>query len=362
MAAGSDHAGRAMGRIDVEVRRRIAEQSPTLSCRSREQEAGEAPSERGLADPGRTADKPGVVQAVAVHGVDEGARDIGFILFAQIGLMIFYQREHRSLQSRKAELNGLIKRFGKSDDKNDSLNQVILESNSALEMIADLTGGDNRIEEIRAELEKSFHKLQKSASILTKKRNDSALELGQEITKQLADLSLPNAIFEISVKSASSDSFKNYLSSGLDSIVFNFASHKSAKVAPLSKSASGGELSRVMLAIEVVLAKNASIGTYIFDEVDAGVGGKAAIEVGRKLTSVAKTSQVIVVSHLAQVAVWAQNHLVVEKSDQGDFIESSVSTVADERRKVEVARLLSGQEGSDSAREHAAELLELAGD
>ena len=95
---------------------------------------------------------------------------------------------------------------------------------------------------------------------------------------------------------------------------------------------------------------------------DAGVGGKAAIEIGRKLASVAKTSQVVVVSHLAQVAVWAQNHLVVEKSDQGDFIESSVFTVANERRKVEVARLLSGQEGSDSAREHAAELLELAGD
>ena len=134
-----------------------------------------------------------------------------------------------------------------------------------------------------------------------------------------------------------------------------------APLVSIAKGASGGELSRVALAIEVVIAMKEEIGTYIFDEVDAGVGGKAAIEVGRKLAKVAKSSQVLVVTHLPQVAVWANNHIVVEKSDAGDFTESSVFEVKDDRRKVEIARLLSGQEGSESAREHAGELLELVG-
>ena len=173
------------------------------------------------------------------------------------------------------------------------------------------------------------------------------------------ELSLSGAIFEIEVSKPRQITEKDLLVSGIDSIVYNFASHKSAKLAPLAKSASGGELSRVMLALEVVLSKSSEMGTYIFDEVDSGVGGKAAIEVGRKLGKVALNSQVIVVTHLPQVAVWAKNHFVVEKSDKGDFVESSVVSVEGEARKVEIARLLSGQENSESAREHAGELLDL---
>jgi DNA repair protein RecN (Recombination protein N) len=116
-----------------------------------------------------------------------------------------------------------------------------------------------------------------------------------------------------------------------------------------------------MLAIEVVLSKSSSIGTFIFDEVDAGVGGKAAVEVGRKLSAVAKSAQVVVVTHLPQVAVWANNHLIVQKSDKGDVVESSVFPVTNEARAIEIARLLSGQESSESAREHARELLDLVG-
>jgi DNA repair protein RecN (Recombination protein N) len=264
------------------------------------------------------------------------------------------------LQSRKAELSGLVKRYGKGDDKNSSLNEIFIESKSAAERISDLSGGDGRLEEIRNELEECFQKLQKAALALSKKRSEAAMELSSELSTQLTDLSLPNAIFEISVIGAPVDTFKNFTGFGVDSVSFNFSSHKSAKVAPLNKSASGGELSRVMLALEVILAKDSKIGTFIFDEVDAGIGGKTAIEVGKKLSSVAKSSQVIVVSHLAQVAAWADQHLVVEKTDAGDFKESSVTSVSGEERIKEIARLLSGQDESASAREHAGELLELA--
>ncbi|MEN9735497.1 MAG: hypothetical protein RL129_207 [Actinomycetota bacterium] len=265
------------------------------------------------------------------------------------------------LQNRKAELLSVFKKYGKGDDKNLAINEIVLESNSAKSRIEDLSGGQDRLAQLNNERMEKLDTLTNAARLLSVTRQTAAKKISAEITSELTELALANSIVEVDVSAGSMDKFSSFHSYGIDSVVFNFASHKSAKLAPLAKSASGGELSRVMLAIEVVLSKNASIGTYIFDEVDAGVGGKAAIEVGRKLASVAKTSQVIVVSHLAQVAVWAQNHLVVEKSDQGDFIESSVSGVEGERRKVEVARLLSGQEGSDSAREHAAELLELAG-
>jgi len=116
-----------------------------------------------------------------------------------------------------------------------------------------------------------------------------------------------------------------------------------------------------MLAIEVVLATLNPVSTYIFDEVDAGVGGRAAIEVGRRLKLLAKSSQVIVVTHLAQVAVWADNHLVVRKSEGGLVSASDVTSLTVEERSVEIARMLSGQEDSATARQHAKELLELVG-
>jgi DNA repair protein RecN (Recombination protein N) len=114
-----------------------------------------------------------------------------------------------------------------------------------------------------------------------------------------------------------------------------------------------------MLAIEVVLASSALLPTYVFDEVDAGVGGKAAMEVGRRLAKLAQVAQVIVVTHLAQVAVWADSHLVVKKSESGSVSNSDIMLLSADERKVEIARMLSGQESSQSAQEHAQELLEL---
>ena len=135
--------------------------------------------------------------------------------------------------------------------------------------------------------------------------------------------------------------------------------HKGAPLVSLAKGASGGEMSRVMLALEVVIAATHPVGTYVFDEVDAGVGGKAAIEVGRRLHALSAHAQVIVVTHLPQVAAWADSHFVVNKNSDGSVSQSDVRHVTGDERLIEIARMLAGLEGSASAREHAAELLSL---
>jgi len=137
--------------------------------------------------------------------------------------------------------------------------------------------------------------------------------------------------------------------------------HKDGPLVQVAKGASGGELSRVMLALEVVLAESEPVGTYIFDEVDAGVGGKAAIEVGRRLRELSQYAQVIVVTHLPQVAAWADSHFVVRKNDDGAVSQSDVMRVTGDLRIEEIARMLAGHEDSQSAREHAAELLAMRG-
>ena len=265
------------------------------------------------------------------------------------------------LQSRKAELNGLVKRFGKNEEKNESINSLVMEAKSAKAQIEDLSGGEERLGELAKELKKEKELLFKFVQELSESRKKAAKKASEDITREFSDLALTGSMLEISVEVPENLEESKLGNFGVDTVQFNFASHKSAKLSPLSKSASGGELSRVMLAIEVVLSQISQIGTFIFDEVDSGVGGKAAIEVGRKLATVANSSQVVVVTHLPQVAVWAKNHLVVEKSDNGDVVESSVFPVTGEERAIEIARLLSGQESSETAREHARELLEMVG-
>ena len=150
---------------------------------------------------------------------------------------------------------------------------------------------------------------------------------------------------------------------GVDSVEFGFAAHRGSDILPLNKSASGGELSRVMLALEVVLATSTEGTTMVFDEVDAGVGGRAAVQIGRRLARLARTHQVIVVTHLPQVAAYADVHLVVE-GDVGGRSEraasSGVRRLDDDSRVAELARMLAGLGESDSGRAHARELLDAA--
>jgi DNA repair protein RecN (Recombination protein N) len=166
---------------------------------------------------------------------------------------------------------------------------------------------------------------------------------------------MPDA--RVVVQVAERDEFGPY---GVDEIAILLAPHAGAEPRPLAKGASGGELSRVMLAIEVVLAGDDSVPTFVFDEVDAGVGGASAIEIGRRLARLAQRAQVIVVTHLAQVAAFATNHLTVIKSGDGHVTASSVRKLDGDERVAEMARLLSGLTDSESGLAHARELVEMA--
>jgi len=147
---------------------------------------------------------------------------------------------------------------------------------------------------------------------------------------------------------------------GVDDVEMLLCPHPGAPARPLQRGASGGELSRVMLAVEVVFAGSDPVPTFVFDEVDAGVGGKAAVEVGRRLALLARTAQVIVVTHLPQVAAFADQHLVVRKTSAGSVTSSGVSVLDDAERVQELSRMLAGIEESTAAQTHASELLEAA--
>ena len=261
--------------------------------------------------------------------------------------------------TRRAVLSTFIKKYAQSADKNEALNEVIDHAARAQQRIKDLTGGDDRIRQLETEAQKTRLELVASANVLTVEREKCARDLSSKVTSELHALSMPKATFSVTIETAESSDDKNFSQSGLDEVAMVFSSHNDGALLPISKAASGGELSRLMLALEVVIAEQYPLGTYVFDEVDAGVGGKAALEVGRRLRKLANTSQVIVVTHLPQVALWADNHIVVEKDDSGTVTESTIRRISDSDREREIARMLSGVDGSEHAQEHARELLNL---
>ena len=261
------------------------------------------------------------------------------------------------LQNRKAELNSFIKRHSKSTsgESNQALHELIELGANLDNEIADLEGGDHRITELEAELQKLENETVASALEISAIRNEFALKFGKAASTEIHALSMPNT--NLIVEVISGTKFSDLTSTGFDEVNFYLQTHKDAPLVSIAKGASGGELSRVALAIEVVIASKEEIGTYIFDEVDAGVGGKAAIEVGRRLKALSKIAQVIVVTHLPQVAAWADTHFAVSKDESGSVSLSQIRKISDNERIEEIARMLAGHEDSISARKHAEELL-----
>ena len=267
--------------------------------------------------------------------------------------------QFNALQERKSAINSLLKRYGKGSDRTEALKQLIIDGENTAERLKDLSGGEDRLMEMEKEAAELFKNMATAAIDLSKSRVQAADKLSDLVTKELHSLSMPNAFLQLKVNSKDSSEESSFQIFGLDEIEILFCSHQGGKALPLNKVASGGELSRVMLALEVVIADSQNIGTYIFDEVDAGVGGKAAIEIGRRLANLARKAQVIVITHLPQVAVWADQHLVVTKNESGSVTQSDVVEVLADERKIEIARMLSGQDRSETAQQHAAELLQV---
>jgi DNA repair protein RecN (Recombination protein N) len=260
--------------------------------------------------------------------------------------------------TRRAALRSFAKKFGGDGEIAEQLERAIERGKAAAQEIQDLTGGAERVTQLQEELAKARMELLRDGESLSQIRIAGATVFAKSVSDELRDLAMPGAQFVCEVRPVlpSNDEFSDF---GIDQVEMKFSAHSGGELLPISKAASGGELSRLMLAIEVVAVDQAPLGTYLFDEVDAGIGGKAALEVGKRLKRLAKIAQVIVVTHLPQVAIWADQHLVVNKDSSGAISESSITVLTGEARENEIARMLSGLSESEHAQEHARELLNL---
>lgn len=253
------------------------------------------------------------------------------------------------VQERRALLAGLTRKHGPSID------DVLAFLAQGSDRLLELDGDGDRIDELTRSLESDTAEIERLAGSLREMRAEAAARLADEVTEELSALAMPDAALSVQVTEAAEFSM-----TGRDHVSIMLRPHAGSDPRPLGKGASGGELSRVMLALEVVLAATNPVATFVFDEVDSGVGGASAIEIGRRLARLAEKSQVIVVTHLAQVAAFATNHLSVVKDSDGTVTASSVRQLAGNDRAAEMARLLSGLPDSQSGLDHARELLDLA--
>jgi DNA repair protein RecN (Recombination protein N) len=273
-----------------------------------------------------------------------------------------------AVQDRRAELSRLVKKYGgyEGPSRRDAAPRAegpsagtvaaaLAWAKQAAARLTELESDDDRIESLGAEEAELASELAELAERLTGLRTSAAEKFASDVTAELVALAMPHAKLSVAVTPLEEPG-----PYGADDVEIRLAAHPGAPALPLHRGASGGELSRVMLAIEVVFAGADPVPTFVFDEVDAGVGGKAAVEVGRRLARLAKVAQVIVVTHLPQVSAFADNHLLVEKSGDGLVTRSGVTRLDQPGRVRELSRMLAGLEESELGRAHAEELLSLA--
>ncbi|BFO20292.1 DNA repair protein RecN [Streptomyces sp. KM77-8] len=266
-----------------------------------------------------------------------------------------------AVEERRAALTALTRKYG------EDIASVLTWAEQGAARLAELDGDDERTGELTAERDALRAELGVLAQELTDARTEAADRFASAVTAELASLAMPHARVSFDIRQTEDPEGVEvggrpvaYGPSGVDEVELLLAPHPGAPPRPIAKGASGGELSRVMLAVEVVFAGTDPVPTYLFDEVDAGVGGKAAVEIGRRLAKLAKTAQVVVVTHLPQVAAFADRQLLVEKTNDGSVTRSGVKVLEGEERVRELSRMLAGQEDSQTARAHAEELLATA--
>jgi DNA repair protein RecN (Recombination protein N) len=273
------------------------------------------------------------------------------------------------VSQRRADLLALTRKYG------DSVDEVLVWAKEAAARLFALDGADDRVEELRARRTELRDRLAATGAALTEARRDAGTRLAASVQEELTGLAMPHARIEVRVTQQEVDApgpdappgvlevggrWLRAGRTGVDEVEILLAANKGSEPRPLSKGASGGELSRVMLALEVALAETGTVPTFVFDEVDAGVGGRAAIEIGRRLAALARSAQVLVVTHLPQVAAYGDRHVVVHKDSDGTVTTSGLVTLDDAERERELSRMLAGLEDSESARAHARELLDAA--
>ncbi|MEQ7846074.1 DNA repair protein RecN [Nocardioides kribbensis] len=279
-----------------------------------------------------------------------------------------------AVSERRAALTALTRKYGETID------EVLAWAETSARRLLDLDGTDERVEQLRQERAELREELADRGLRLSQLRGEAATRLAEAVTGELGMLAMPHARVVVEVRQHAVEApaetgdparvgtplrvgkrWLRYAPSGLDEVDLLLAANTGSEPRPLHKGASGGELSRVMLALEVALAGTSPVPTFVFDEVDAGVGGTAAVEVGRRLARLARDAQVLVVTHLPQVAAYADRHVVVSKSNDGTVTSSGLAVLDDTQRERELSRMMAGLTGSDTALAHARELLEVAG-
>ena len=327
------------------------------------EEFGDSGDATSLVDAAKRALEPVAVHDEALGAAAARLAEVGFLLNDIAADLSSYQASLDSegperlaeVEERRAILAKLVRKYAPSID------EVLAWAEDARTRLDELQDDTSRIEALDVEVAATEAKLKERAAAISKARSKAAKDLSARVSAELTALAMPDATLLIEVEKS-----EQLGSHGGDEIAFLLRPHAGAPARPLGKGASGGELSRVMLAIEVVLAAVDPVPTFVFDEVDAGVGGRAAVEIGRRLAMLARHVQVLVVTHLPQVAAFADQHIRVIKnsvrgSDGGTesgFTSSDVQLLEGEERVKELARMLAGQEDSESARAHAQELLE----
>ncbi|MDQ0814223.1 DNA repair protein RecN (Recombination protein N) [Streptomyces sp. B3I7] len=301
----------------------------------------------------------------ALAGLAERIGEIGILLADVAGELAGYADDLdadplrlAAVEERRAALTQLTRKYG------DDIGGVLAWAERGAVRLTELDGDDERIGELTAERDALRAELGGLAQELSDARTTAAERFAAAVTAELGSLAMPHARVTFDVRQTEDPEGVEvggrtvaYGPSGADEVELLLAPHPGAPARPIAKGASGGELSRVMLAVEVVFAGTDPVPTYLFDEVDAGVGGKAAVEIGRRLAKLAKNAQVVVVTHLPQVAAFADRQLLVEKTDDGSVTRSGVKVLEGEERVRELSRMLAGQEDSETARAHAEELL-----
>ncbi|MEA5031510.1 MAG: DNA repair protein RecN [Sphaerochaeta sp.] len=272
-------------------------------------------------------------------------QDIAESIRDRLSSMSFSQSRLDELQSRLSQLQRLKKKYGPS------LDAVIAFRDQTLDKLAQLTEHDGQLGELEKEILALEQVVAKAAGILTKRREESAKRLQEQIAARLVHLGMPHVVFSIDIQP------RTRTIHGADQVDFLFSANLGEPKRSLKEIASGGELSRVMLAVKTVLAEADDVETLVFDEVDAGIGGSVAIAVGQQMAELAKSRQVIAITHLASIAAKAGCHLVVSKETSGGRTYTRIEEVVDESRVKEIARMLSGKGQDETALAHARSLM-----
>lgn len=313
------------------------EEEPASDLIGRAQQALEAASDQDLRDLGaRLGEVAGVLSDVSAE------------LGSYTGSLPSDPEELERLLQRQQEIKALTRKYAPDAAG------VVAWRDKAQARLAKIDTSEGAVEKLKAKVAELEREMQRRAAELTKARQKAAERLGAAVTEELHGLAMLKAQLRVQVSQAP------YGRDGADAVEILLAPNTALEPKPLATSASGGELSRVMLALEVILSASSSGATLVFDEVDAGVGGRAAVEIGRRLARLADGNQVIVVTHLPQVAAYADTHLHVSKDVGDEAVTSGVAALQPEERIEELARMMAGMDDSDTGRAHAAELFERA--